>query len=67
VTARLPFTQLGLKRAMLAAKAAGLHVAGIKPDGTLLVHDGDNPPPGLFPAPPDDNDSEASRWRDTGV
>lgn len=38
MTARLPFTQAGLQRAIAAAQKAGLQVAGIRPDGTLLVH-----------------------------
>jgi hypothetical protein len=31
----LPFTQAGLKRAIAAAQAAGLHVTAIRPDGTI--------------------------------
>jgi hypothetical protein len=39
LTKRLPFTQASLKRAILAAREAGLRITGIRPDGTLLVED----------------------------
>ena len=42
MTKALSFTQASLRRAIAAAKAAGLRVTGIRPDGTLLVNDGDN-------------------------
>lgn len=44
MTKPLPFTQAGLKRAILAARATGLRVTGIRPDGTLIVDDGPAPP-----------------------
>lgn len=37
----IPFTQAGLKRAIEGARKAGLRIKGIKPDGTLIVDDGD--------------------------
>lgn len=37
VTKPLPFTKAGLQRAIRAARAEGLSVTGIHPDGTLLV------------------------------
>jgi hypothetical protein len=40
MTRRLPFTQASLCRAIKAARKEGLRVAGIRPDGTLIVHDG---------------------------
>jgi hypothetical protein len=39
MTKPLPFTQASLKRAIAAARAAGLRVTGIRPDGTVLVED----------------------------
>lgn len=48
MTKPLPFTQASLKRAILAARAAGLRVTGIRPDGILLVDDGE--PRTLAPA-----------------
>ena len=57
MTKPLPFTQIGLRRAIAAARKEGLRVRGIRPDGTLLVDDGDND---LAP------DSDApSKWKDT--
>lgn len=44
MTKALPFTKAGLKRAIGAARDAGLRVKGIAPDGTLVVHDGENAP-----------------------
>ncbi len=39
----LPFTQAKVKRAIAAAKASGLRVTGIRPDGTVEVDDGTAP------------------------
>ena len=43
MTVREPFTQAKVKRAISAARAAGLRVIGIRPDGTVLVQDFDAP------------------------
>jgi hypothetical protein len=43
MTTRLPFTQAKVTRAIAAAKKAGLRVVGIRPDGTVLVQEGDAP------------------------
>jgi hypothetical protein len=43
MTARIPFTQASLERAITAARKAGLRVTGIRPDGTLVVQDADLP------------------------
>lgn len=45
MTSRLPFTQLAVRRAIAAAQKEGLRVTGIKPDGTVLVDDGDGEQP----------------------
>jgi hypothetical protein len=37
LTTRLTFTQAGLRRAIKAARKEGLHIRGIRPDGTLIV------------------------------
>lgn len=34
-----PFTQASLRRAIEAARKAGMHVIGIKPDGTIILDD----------------------------
>lgn len=39
----IPFTQAKVSRAIAAAKKAGLRVTGIRPDGTVLVQEGDTP------------------------
>lgn len=39
----IPFTQAKVTRAIAAARKAGLRVVGIRPDGTVLVQEGDAP------------------------
>lgn len=41
MTARLPFTELAVRRAIAAARKEGLKVASVSvgPDGTITVHD----------------------------
>jgi prophage tail gpP-like protein len=63
VTARLPFTERSLRRAISAARKSGLYVTGIRPDGTLIVSAVDN----SSTAPNQDLDHrqpEATRWGD---
>jgi hypothetical protein len=45
MTARTPFTQAGLARAIAAVKKSGLYVVAIRPDGTLVVGSGEPPSP----------------------
>jgi hypothetical protein len=45
LTRAIPFTQASLQRAINAARKAGLRVTGIRPDGTVLLEEGDNPQP----------------------
>lgn len=42
MTARAPFTQATIRKAIKAARKEGLYVHGIRPDGTLVL--GENPP-----------------------
>lgn len=44
MTARLPFTQAAVRRAITAVHKAGLRVKEVKPDGTVVVQDGENAP-----------------------
>jgi hypothetical protein len=37
MTRAIPFTQASLRRAIKAARDAGLHVTGIRQDGTLII------------------------------
>lgn len=61
VTKPLPFTQSSLRRAIAAARKEGLTVRGIRPDGTVIVDDGDNGQEDLYqPAP------GPSKWEDVG-
>jgi hypothetical protein len=39
MTRALPFTEASIARAIRGAEKAGKHVAGIRPDGTLLLAD----------------------------
>ena len=43
MTRKVSFTQASLRRAIEAARKAGLRVTGIRPDGTLVLEDGSNP------------------------
>ncbi len=42
MTRAVPFTKAKLRRAIEAAREAGLRVKGIAPDGTLIVEDHSN-------------------------
>jgi hypothetical protein len=44
VTRAIPFTKARLRRAIEAAREAGLRVTGIRPDGTLIVDDNPQAP-----------------------
>ena len=63
MTRALPFTQAGLRRAIAAARKEGLRVRGIRPDGTLIVDDGDD---GRLPeiVAHDTDVAEPSKWSD---
>jgi hypothetical protein len=43
MTKSAPFTQAQVKRSIAAAKKCGLRVVGIRPDGTVIVYDGEAP------------------------
>jgi hypothetical protein len=62
VTKPLPFTAASIARAIRGVQAAGKHVIGVRPDGTLIV--GDNPVDatslGFAPV----QDITASKWED---
>jgi hypothetical protein len=65
MTRALPYTEQSLRRAISAARKEGLHVIGIRPDGTVIVADRtvDN----SCDAQHQDIDAsrdEAARWRD---
>lgn len=62
---RAPFTQSQVRRLIQAAKREGLRIAGLRPDGTVVVYEGDNPlvPVDRSLAEPDDADA-LRRWGD---
>ncbi len=45
MTKTTSFTQASLRRAIEAARKAGLRVTAIRPDGTLIIDEQDNPQP----------------------
>lgn len=64
MTARLPFTQAAIRRAIAAAEKAGYRVGGVKPDGTVLVYSGEDRPENLSIAPDGEQHREDSSWAD---
>jgi hypothetical protein len=64
MTHALSFTQHSLCRAIRAARKAGLRVTGIRPDGTLIVNDGDNSPPSVADDAPGPQGNPSSKWED---
>lgn len=58
-------TQTQVRRMIKAARREGLGIAGIKPDGTIIVYNGVENPlvPVDHPALPPD-DADARRWGD---
>lgn len=61
MTKPLPFTALGLKRAIQGVEAAGRFVVGVKPDGTLIVGDKPVDVASLVPAPAQDTPAPKRR------
>ena len=51
-------------RALAAARKAGLKVTGIRPDGTLMVRDGDSPQNEIAASIPNGQATDPSRWED---
>jgi hypothetical protein len=64
VTRALSFTQASLQRAIKAARKAGLHVTGIRPDGTLILNDGDKSPDRVVHLVSDGQPTAPSKWED---
>ena len=62
MTKPLPFTQASIRRAVKAARKEGLHVLGIRSDGTVIV--GDNPNIGIPVAPSSTENAPPSKWED---
>ena len=62
MTKALPFTALGLARAIKGVELAGRFVVGVRPDGTLIV--GDKPVDTASLVPQIAQDAPASKWED---
>jgi hypothetical protein len=60
MTKAVPFTQASLRRAILAAEAAGKHVIGIRSDGTLILGDHAIDTEKFGPAK---DDSDLAKWQ----
>ena len=52
MTTKMAFTEASIRRAAQGARKAGLRVIAIRPDGTVIVDQGDGPLPGLAPPLP---------------
>lgn len=64
MTARLPFTQAAIERAIKAAEKRGYRVGGVKPDGTVLVYSGEDRPENLSIVPPPEEATGGTSWDD---
>jgi hypothetical protein len=62
MTAPASATQATIRRHIEAARKAGLTVIGIRPDGTVLVSDGENPCVEALREDMSRQDEEAARW-----
>jgi hypothetical protein len=62
---RVAFTQAQVRRIIQATRREGLRVAGIKPDGTVVVYDsGENPLAPVDGLIGGSEDVDAVRWGD---
>jgi hypothetical protein len=64
MTRALPFTEHSMRRAIVAARKAGLRVTGIRADGTLVVQESADPVAELVSSVQPD---APSIWDDVGV
>lgn len=64
MTRALPFTETSLRRAMRAARKAGFKVIGIRPDGTVVLDDGDSSRHEVAGGRLDVQAMGASKWED---
>jgi hypothetical protein len=64
MTRALPFTEASLRRAIAAARKAGLQVTGIGPDGTVLVANSVDNSAARLNDKLDVNSADAARWSD---
>jgi hypothetical protein len=62
VTARIPFTQATVRRAIAAARKEGLHVLCIRPDGSVVVGETPVKISDVAPTAPTATDDADSVW-----
>jgi hypothetical protein len=62
MTRALPYTEASLARSIKGVQRAGLHVVGVKPDGTLIV--ADKPVDTASLVPGDAHNESVSKWED---
>jgi hypothetical protein len=62
MTTRAICTEAQIRRAIKAAQKEGLPIAGVRPDGTIIIGE----PPTLAPAPADDRWSDPAKWNAPG-
>jgi hypothetical protein len=64
MTKAVSFTRASVRRAIEAARKAGLRVTAIRPDGTVVVNDGENPLDSVAPLAPDGDTAALAKWGD---
>jgi hypothetical protein len=64
MTKRAVCTEVQVRRNIKAALRSGLRVAAIRPDGWVIVRDGDDLMPAPAPAHLDDRAALPSKWSD---
>jgi len=64
MTARAICTEAQIRRAIKAARKEGLPIAGVRPDGTVIIGE---PTASLVPDQPDDAWLDPSKWNKPGT
>jgi hypothetical protein len=64
LTKRATATQAQVRRNIKAARLEGLRIAGIRPDGTVIVRDGDIPLSPILDCGLDEPATSLSKWGD---
>jgi hypothetical protein len=65
MTKKATVTQSQIRRMIQAVQREGLHIAGIRADGTIVIYDGEeNPLVSFDQRAQSPNDAEALRWGD---
>jgi hypothetical protein len=64
VTKRAAATQAQVRRNIKAARLEGLRIAGIRPDGTLILGDGNSPLSPILDGGLDEPAASITKWRD---